>query len=108
VLPGCDLLVHHGGSGSAMTALATGTPQVVMPHAADQFSNSAHVHALRAGIGLTRGHTGPDEVREACASVLGDPAYAARAGEVAAELAARPGPVALVAEVERLAARVAA
>lgn len=108
VLPGCDLLVHHGGSGSAMTALATGTPQVVMPHAADQFSNSAHVHALRAGIGLTRGHTDPDQVREACASVLGDPAYAARAGEVAAELAARPAPVALVSEVERLAARIAA
>jgi L-demethylnoviosyl transferase len=103
VLPACDLLVHHGGSGSAMTALATGTPQVVMPHAADQFSNAAHVNSLGAGIGLQQGAVGPDEVHEACARVLSEPAYADRAGKIAAELASRPTPAAIVPRLEALA-----
>ncbi|NED82142.1 glycosyl transferase, partial [Streptomyces sp. SID11233] len=30
-LGSCDLLVHHGGTGSSLTACAFGVPQVVLP-----------------------------------------------------------------------------
>lgn len=40
LIPRVDLVVHHGGSGTMLAALANGTPQLVMPQGADQFFNA--------------------------------------------------------------------
>jgi UDP:flavonoid glycosyltransferase YjiC (YdhE family) len=40
VLRRADLVVHHGGSGTILGALVTGTPQVLLPKGADQFFNA--------------------------------------------------------------------
>ncbi len=40
VLAVADLVVHHGGSGTVLAALAAGVPQVVIPKGADQFVNA--------------------------------------------------------------------
>ena len=40
VVAHADLVVHHGGSGTLLGALAHGTPQLLLPKGADQFLNA--------------------------------------------------------------------
>jgi UDP:flavonoid glycosyltransferase YjiC (YdhE family) len=49
LLPRCVALVHHGGIGTTAAALASGTPQLILPLAWDQPDNAARVHKLGAG-----------------------------------------------------------
>jgi UDP:flavonoid glycosyltransferase YjiC (YdhE family) len=49
VLPSCDLVVHHGGAGTALTAAWTATRQLVLPQLADQHFNAGQIE--RAGVG---------------------------------------------------------
>ena len=42
----CDAVIHHGGSGTTLTALRAGLPQLVLPEGADEFFN-AGILALR-------------------------------------------------------------
>ncbi len=48
LLPECAALVHHGGPGSAASALACGVPQLSLPQMFDQFDNTHHL--LRLGV----------------------------------------------------------
>ena len=50
LLPACDVIASHAGSGTVLGALALGTPQLCLPQAADQCLNVAA--AARAGAGL--------------------------------------------------------
>ena len=50
VLAGATAVVHHGGSGTVLSSLECGCPQVVVPLFADQGDNAAMVE--RAGLGL--------------------------------------------------------
>ncbi|WP_460704661.1 glycosyltransferase [Luteococcus sediminum] len=43
-------VVHHGGAGTTLTALASGTPAVVVPHLGDQAWHARRVAELGAGI----------------------------------------------------------
>ncbi|MFH8404406.1 nucleotide disphospho-sugar-binding domain-containing protein [Streptomyces sp. NPDC018019] len=92
VLPACDVLVHHGGSGSAMTALCTGVPQVVTPYATDQFSNAGHVERAGAGLRIDRGGSGPEEVAEACTRVIENPAFTRQSRALQQEISLQPSP----------------
>ncbi|MEU5265874.1 nucleotide disphospho-sugar-binding domain-containing protein [Amycolatopsis sp. NPDC021455] len=100
VLPGCDLLVTHGGAGTMLTGLAAGVPQVAVPRLPDHAAHARQLAAVGAGIAFGRDETpGPDRIREAAGRAL-DPAFAARAGELAAELAARRSPASVVTLLE--------
>src|SRR4029079_12026067 len=55
VLPSCQALVHQGGAGSMMTALAAGVPQVVVPLVSDQHFNAERLVAVGAGLSLPDG-----------------------------------------------------
>ena len=46
LLPRAAALVHHGGVGSCSQGLATGTPQLLMPMAFDQFDNAERLRRL--------------------------------------------------------------
>ncbi|MFY1634787.1 nucleotide disphospho-sugar-binding domain-containing protein [Solwaraspora sp. WMMB335] len=50
VLAGCAAVVHHGGSGTMMTALSSGVAQLVLPHGADQFANADQITRHRLGL----------------------------------------------------------
>ena len=51
VLAHADLVVHHGGSGTILGALTTGTAQLLLPKGADQFFNAdAMAHAGLASV----------------------------------------------------------
>ena len=79
-------MVSHGGAGSIRAALSAGVPLVVMPLFGDQPHNARAVAA--AGAGIVAG--GPGELAEAVRTALDDPAYGARAREIAVEMAALP------------------
>ncbi|MBP2471327.1 UDP:flavonoid glycosyltransferase YjiC (YdhE family) [Crossiella equi] len=92
VLPGCDLVVSHGGSGSVTGALAHGLPLLVLPLGADQPGNARRCTALGVGHTLDPVTTTPDQVHTAAATLLADPEPARLARELAVEIAALPDP----------------
>ena len=102
LLPRSAVVVHHAGSGTMLAAAAAGTPQVMMPIAADQPDNADL--CVRAGVAVpldVRSLT-PAGAAAAASRVLDDPSFAERARTVAAEIAAMPDAAAAVAEIETL------
>ena len=87
-------IVHHGGSGSTMTSLAMGRPQLVVPQGADQFSNAHEVTKRGVGFEVDTdvAAVGADDLHR----LLTDVTLAEAAAEVKAEIAAMPSPAALV------------
>src|SRR5215213_4256730 len=53
VLPLVDLIVHHGGTGTVLSALEVGLPQLLLPQGADQFVNAQMLTAAGAVRALT-------------------------------------------------------
>lgn len=104
LLPWADLVVFHGGSGTLTAALAAARPMLVVPLAADQPDNADR--AVAAGVAHVIGLDGltADGVRVAIDAALGDPDLARRATEIAAEIAAMPGPEAAVDRLESIVA----
>ena len=100
VLPGSDLVAHHGGSGTMLAALAAGTPMVIVPLAADQPDNGDR--SVAAGVARVVEPDGIDAhtAQAAIEAVLTQPSYRQRSGEVAAEVAAMPGPDVAVDRIE--------
>jgi hypothetical protein len=86
LLPHCQVVVSHGGSGSTLGAFAHGLPHVVLPQGADQFLNAAIVHRVGAGIGLFDPPTKPQQIRDAVHTVLREDGPTARSQEVATEM----------------------
>jgi UDP:flavonoid glycosyltransferase YjiC (YdhE family) len=104
VLPHCDLVVSHGGSGSVLGALAHGLPSVLIPMGADQPLNAARCKELGLAQALDPIEATPETVREAVATVLADPTYRQVAQLMRDEIAALPEPTYVIRLLERLAA----
>ena len=103
-------VLSHGGSGTAYGALSAGLPGVFFPLFADQPHNAKLIEGAGAAIRIDtedlRAHGMPvaaepadrarlaalaEETADAVAAVVADPAYAARAREIGAELNSLPG-----------------
>jgi UDP:flavonoid glycosyltransferase YjiC (YdhE family) len=87
LLPLCDAVVCHGGSGTTLAGLCAGLPLVVVPRGADQRTNAAA--CLRAGVArvLDDAPLSSTAVCEATMAVLGpDSAERRAASRVAAEI----------------------
>ncbi|SDI46001.1 glycosyltransferase, MGT family [Actinokineospora alba] len=104
LLPHTDLVVHHGGSGTTLGALAAGVPQLFIPQGADQFVNADAVTEGGAGVQLVGDAITVEAVAARAADLLADDAVAARSREVAAEIAAMPSPAETAATLETLGA----
>jgi UDP:flavonoid glycosyltransferase YjiC (YdhE family) len=102
LLPRSDAIVCHGGSGTVLAAAAAGVPLVIVPLAADQPANAAACVAAGVGRVLGPADITAELVLDAVGDVLGDPRYRQRAGAVAAEVAAMPGPADAVRKLEGL------
>ena len=101
VLAGADVVVHHGGAGTVLGALAAAIPQVVIPQAADQFANAARIDEL--GIGRSVPAKSPSgAIAAAVADVLADTHAIRRLEEIATEIANTHGPESTCHELERL------
>jgi len=88
VLPFCDGIVHHGGAGTLLGALAAGVPQLVEPGPGDR---TVHATALAGrGAGL---RAEPREITpELLTRLVEDSKLQRAAGEVRAEIAAMASP----------------
>jgi len=104
LLPHCDVLVSHAGSGSVLGALANGLPMVLLPLGADQPLNAARCQALGVAEVLEAATVTPQGARAAVSRVLGDPACRRAAERVRDEIGALRGPEYAVNLLERLAA----
>jgi UDP:flavonoid glycosyltransferase YjiC (YdhE family) len=86
ILSRSSAVVSHGGSGTTLGALAHGLPLVLVPQAADQFDNAARAEAAGAAVVLRPGEVSAESVRNALDRVLTEPAFAAAARTIAAEI----------------------
>lgn len=104
LLPRAAGVVHHGGAGTTITALAAGVPAVVVPHLGDQAWHARRVAALGAGV------AGPPRWRltsralARCLQRALTPGMARRASELAAVVAAEAGGAWQVADLVAVAA----
>ncbi|CAN5188883.1 glycosyltransferase [soil metagenome] len=104
LLPQCDLVVTHGGSGTVMAALAHGLPLVVIPIAADQPFNAERVAALGLGRVVEREERTPEGIRTVARAVLNDSSYGERVRQLRDQVATLPGSEHGVALLEQLVA----
>lgn len=105
VLPTCDVAIHHGGHGTALTALDAGVPQLVLPVFDDQLDNAAAVVSGGAGLSLTPAEASPAAIVEHCERLRGETRFRVGATAVAHEIACQPAPVDVAASIAALAAR---
>ena len=103
VLPGCSVVITHGGHGTVMKALTAGVPLLVVPLGRDQPDNAARVVHAGAGIRL-RKNASVTALRAATSRVIEDPRYRAAAGWMAGRLAAERDDNLVVDELEHIAA----
>ncbi len=92
VLPLCDAVVSHAGSGTVLGTLARGLPQVCLPQGADQFLNAEAVVASGAGISIAPDRATVSEIANTLTAVLNDKAYRVAAKQVATSIEAMPTP----------------
>jgi UDP:flavonoid glycosyltransferase YjiC (YdhE family) len=92
LLPHADAIVHHGGAGTVLAALAFGVPQLVIPGPGDRRHNGELV--ARPGAGLTGA-----PLRSTITRLLADDGLRSAAAEVRAEIAAMPDPADVAAAV---------
>lgn len=91
LLPTCAALIHHGGSGTTLTALEAGVPQLTLPGGADRHINAAAVAERGAGV-----IADPESVDAALIErVLHDDAMHAAAVDVRNEIHSMPAPSAI-------------
>ena len=102
VLPGCDAVVSHAGSGTVLATLALGIPQLCVPQGADQYLNATAVASARVGVSLMPGEATSHAVRDAVANLLDDASFRDAAGRVSASIAAMPSPDDVAAVLETL------
>ena len=104
LLPAADLIAFHGGSGTMLAALGAGRPMVIVPLAADQPDNADRCAAAGVAVVVQPETITAEAVHEAIQTLTADPSYRRRAGEIAAEIAAMPGPEVAVERIEALVA----
>jgi UDP:flavonoid glycosyltransferase YjiC (YdhE family) len=102
LLPHCDAVVAHGGSGTTLAALAHGLPLLLLPQGANQFWNAERCAGLGVCVRLLPGQVDAGSVRHAVQALLGRPAYKERAADLAGEIAAMPDPHDVVSRLEAL------
>jgi len=105
LLPHCDLVVSHAGSGSVVGALAHGLPMVLLPIGADQPLNAARCVALDVARVLDPFRATSADVASAAEKTLADVSYRRNAQLVQEEIATLPGPEHALRLLERLTQR---
>ncbi|MFD4657106.1 nucleotide disphospho-sugar-binding domain-containing protein [Kitasatospora sp. NPDC058444] len=87
----CAAAIHHGGSGTALSALDAGIPQLVLPDGSDRFITADAVRERGAGLRASAEDIAPALLEQ----LLTDDTLTRAAREVSAEIAAMPTPTAV-------------
>jgi MGT family glycosyltransferase len=103
VLPQCDAVITHAGSGTVIGALAYGLPMVLLPMGADQPLNADRCVSLGVGVALDAFTATSDDVREAVEEALTVPSYRNAAQQLQDEINDLPGAASAAQRLLRLA-----
>lgn len=108
VAPTCDLIVHHGGGATALTAMNAGVPQLIAPEGAYMEIIARAVSGFGAGLIVVPQWQGPDAdpagaIAAGCRRILSSASYAERARVLRGEIAALPAAAEMVHTLEQLA-----
>lgn len=102
LLPWCDAVVAHGGSGTVLGALAHGVPLLVVPQGADQWSNAEQIVTAGAGQRLLRDELSAVAVRDCVMALLSEPSYRQAASNIKDEIRAMPSATDAIVGLEAL------
>lgn len=105
ILPTCDAVISHGGTGTFATALVHGVPQIVSPPSSmgePPFHSADCISQAGAGRQVDVQRDSAEAVREAVRTVIEEPGYRAAAERLAAEVRELPRPADIVADLEQL------
>ncbi|GAQ66317.1 oleandomycin glycosyltransferase [Streptomyces scabiei] len=91
ILGQADAFVTHAGAGGSQEGLATATPMVAVPQAADQFGNADMLQSLGVARHLPREEATAEALRDAVLTLVDDPEVARRLDAVRREMAAEGG-----------------
>jgi MGT family glycosyltransferase len=103
LLPHCDLVISHAGSGATVGALAAGVPMLAIPQGADQFVNAEAISRIGAGLRLLPSEFTATAVRDATRELLSDRRFADVARAEQAAILEMPAPASVVPRLEALA-----
>ncbi|MFF8772544.1 nucleotide disphospho-sugar-binding domain-containing protein [Kitasatospora sp. NPDC015120] len=95
----CDAVVHHGGSGSTLTGMQAGLPQLLLPQGADNFV----VADAMVATGAALRSSSADVDAALLTRLVTDPALREGAARLRTENEALPSPAELVPDIEALA-----
>ena len=84
-----DLILHHGGHGTCLTAISAGIPSAIVPTHAEREYNARNLAALGCGEFVAEDQTDVRHVRRAIESAFENPAYARRCAQWRQTIAAR-------------------
>jgi UDP:flavonoid glycosyltransferase YjiC (YdhE family) len=91
LLPRCDAVICHAGTGTTLAALTAGLPLVLVPQGADQFENARACERAGAAQVLLPDQVSPPSIRQAIGAVLeSESPERTAARQLAAEIAAMP------------------
>jgi UDP:flavonoid glycosyltransferase YjiC (YdhE family) len=102
LLPTCAAVVHHGGSGSTLTSLWAGVPQLALTFAAEQTVAAERTAATGASIHMLGHLADPAAVGAAVGCLLGDGSYRDAASTLREEIMAKPTPARFIGDLARL------
>ncbi len=92
VFPHADALVHSGGVGTTQACCFYGKPAVIVPRAADQFENAAHLQREGWGLRLLPHDLSPTLLRLRLHRLLHSPDIHRRVTALGRQMRAEPGP----------------
>jgi UDP:flavonoid glycosyltransferase YjiC (YdhE family) len=109
VAPTCDLIMHHGGGATALTAMNAGVPQLITPEGVYMEIIARALSGFGAGLTVAPRRQGPDQdaaeaIAAGCREILSSPMYAQRARDLSKEIATLPTPSEMMHTLETLAA----
>jgi UDP:flavonoid glycosyltransferase YjiC (YdhE family) len=101
LLSSCSVLVHQGGCGTALTAVARGVPQYVLPLVADGRINGRQIADRGAGLTAELDEVSPTEFQRAVEALGSDATFRRTTHELRAEMGAQSSPAHVVQMLER-------
>ncbi len=85
-MPRCDLIISHGGHGTALNALRAGVPLLMLPQHMEQLLVTERVAVAGAGLGVFPTHI-ESSFEHVLFTLLMSPQYRAAAQQVATRYA---------------------
>ncbi len=91
ILKQADAFITHAGAGGSQEGLATATPMVAVPQAADQFGNADVLQSLGVARHIPTEEATAEALRAAVLTLVDDPEVARRLKDIQAQMAQEGG-----------------